>query len=111
MFDESDNDDGFHSKEFVRSILQKKIFENVDRLDVYDSIFNGCKILVEDGLDSYICSNINFEVLDGYFVDIEISVNKDDVLILLEKVMNFYIEQELYEKCAEVKKFKENLPQ
>lgn len=107
MFDEFEGED--KPIKSIQSILTDKLYETVDRYELYDSIFDGCKILVRDNLDTYICKDITFEVLNGYFVNIQISVDVDDMNEMLEKVMNFYIEEELYEKCAEVKKFQDEL--
>lgn len=93
----------------IRDIFQSKVYEQVDKLELYNSIFDGCKVLIEDDLETYICSDINIEIFNGYVMNIQVSVSKDDIPIMLEKVMEFYIQEELYEKCSEVKEFQSGL--
>lgn len=104
MFDEFPNE-----MKPIRDIFHSKVYEQVDKLELYNSIFDGCKVLVEDDLETYICSDINIEIFNGYVMNIQVSVSKDDIPIMLEKVMEFYIQEELYEKCSEVKEFQSGL--
>ena len=89
----------------------KKVFDNLNDLELFlkeeqDFLYKLIFYRIEEAFDT----DEEIEILDCYskdvFINIQISVNKKNILPCLQKLEKYFVTTEEYEKCQKILEYK-----